>query len=234
MNNVYQYSTLSALMQGLCEGGKTASQILSRGDHGLGTVPGMNGEVIIIDGEAYHYSSEKTRKLGDSDLFSFAMSTQFRPAWETFVPTVTFDSLSHRLFDFLPSKQNCFLSIRLDGFFNSITFRLIAAQDKAYETPLELIKRQRLSSYTRVRGTMFGFYSPTFASAFSAAGYHLHFISNDRTLGGHVTEFDASLTTISVSVVNEYNVELPQSAEFNEFPIQPPKEADVATVMTKF
>jgi alpha-acetolactate decarboxylase len=80
----------------------------------------------MIAGETYHYS-EKTRKLGGSDLFSFAMSTQFRPALETFVPTVTSDPLSYRLFDFLPSKQNCFLSIRLDGFFNSITFRLIAA-----------------------------------------------------------------------------------------------------------
>ncbi|KAJ5882563.1 Alpha-acetolactate decarboxylase [Penicillium soppii] len=230
MNKLYQYSTISAFMQGVCKGGKETWQVLSRGDHGLGTVSGLTGEIMIIDGDAYQFSSEQTRKLEDSDALPFAMTTYFRPVWETFVPHVTSDSLSRRLIEFLSPRQNCFVSIRLDGFFEHITFRIIAAQEKDHETPLELIQRQKMSDHVGIRGTIFGFRTPRFASAFSPAGYHLHFISEDRTLGGHVLNFHASSATISASAIDEYNVELPQSPGFNGFPIDPPKEEEVKTV----
>jgi alpha-acetolactate decarboxylase len=194
----------------------------------------MDGEIVIIDGEAYHFTSKTTRKLGGSETLPFAILTHFRPVWEAMVPNVTSDSLSRRLSPFLPSKQNCFLSIRVDGFFDSVTFRIIAPQERDSEAPLDLVKSQKLSSYAGVQGTLFGFRSPEFVGAFTYAGYHLHFISDDRTMGGHVMNFYASSATIFVSVIDEYNVELPQSPEFNGFALHTPEEADVTTVESTF
>ena len=39
-----------------------------------------------------------------------------------------------------------------------------------------------------VAGTMVGFWSPPYASGVEIAGYHLHFVTDDRTAGGHVLD----------------------------------------------
>ncbi|KAE8393135.1 hypothetical protein BDV23DRAFT_170520 [Aspergillus alliaceus] len=93
----FNYSILSALRQGLAQIGPTIRQILPHGDHGLGTASHLNGEMIIVDGEAYHFNSDnQLHKL--ENLSSLTMPT-----------------LHTALSPLLPSKRNCLLSLRLDG-----------------------------------------------------------------------------------------------------------------------
>lgn len=53
-NVLYQHGTLGTLMAGLLEGTASVNELLEHGDLGIGTLTGSNGEVIFIDGKAYH------------------------------------------------------------------------------------------------------------------------------------------------------------------------------------
>ncbi|EAW09998.1 acetolactate decarboxylase [Aspergillus clavatus NRRL 1] len=227
-NIVYQYSVLSALMQGIADGGITAAQLLTHGDHGLGTVSHMDGEIVIVDGEAYHFTSDhRLRPVQPTDTLPFAMATRFQPTWSNPVHDLTMDSLSAALAPLLPSRQNSFLSIRMDGSFRKILFRVVPAQSVPGEPLGALAKRQDLTTHVAVCGTLFGFYSPPFTTGFSVAGFHLHFLSHDRRMGGHVLSFDAEEGELKAAVANQYQVEFPQSESFHQEPIRAFVETEI-------
>ena len=46
-------------MAGLLEGTATIDELLKHGDSGLATLTGSDGEVIFINGEAYHANEKK-------------------------------------------------------------------------------------------------------------------------------------------------------------------------------
>lgn len=47
------------------------------------------------------------------------------------------------------------------------------------------------------------------------AGEHLHFITKDRTAGGHVLEVKAKTVEMQMAVVSNVHVQLPTSDDFN-------------------
>ena len=50
---VFQTATLEALLDGAYVGDLTFGELLAHGDLGLGTVDHLDGEMVVIDGEAY-------------------------------------------------------------------------------------------------------------------------------------------------------------------------------------
>lgn len=59
-NEIYQFSVVSALMDGVAEDGLPLSALLRHGDTGLGTFRHMQGELIILDGEVFQMLSDGT------------------------------------------------------------------------------------------------------------------------------------------------------------------------------
>ena len=60
-----------------------------------------------------------------------------------------------------------------------------------------------------VRGTMVGFWQPSFAKGLGVPGYHLHLLTDDGARGGHVLSFRAGAVRMQVSERREYIVRLP-------------------------
>ena len=60
---LFHYNTLGALMAGLYKGTMTIEELLQHGDLGIGTLDSIDGELIVLDGKAYHgeFSSMKVR-----------------------------------------------------------------------------------------------------------------------------------------------------------------------------
>jgi alpha-acetolactate decarboxylase len=190
-------------------------------------VPGLNGEVIIVDGKAYHFPpGEELRKVDACDVLPFVMITRFKPSLHKTLSALSMAALPEALNPLLPSRQNCFLSIRLDGSFSNITYRVIAGQCKPREPLSELAKRQQSVSLENIAGTLFGFWSPAFSGGFSVAGFHLHFLSKDRARGGHVTGFTGDVN-LQATAIDKYTVELPHNDEFNQEIIKGAREAEL-------
>jgi acetolactate decarboxylase len=57
-------------------------------------------------------------------------------------------------------------------------------------------------------------WSPSYSSAFNIPGYHFHFISKDRTKGGHVLDLKAATVRVGIQMLCEYDVRLPDKGAF--------------------
>ena len=78
-NVLYQHGTLGTLMAGLLEGTASVNELLEHGDLGIGTLTGSNGEVIFIDGKAYHANEHKEFiELTGDEMTPYATVTQFK------------------------------------------------------------------------------------------------------------------------------------------------------------
>ena len=63
-------------------------------------------------------------------------------------------------------------------------------------------------------GTLIGIYSPSFSGAFSVPGYHFHFLSSDRTQGGHLLEVSSELLRLQVEELTDFPLALPENETF--------------------
>ena len=57
--------------------------------------------------------------------------------------------------------------------------------------------------------------TPPIRQGFAVAGEHLHFISHDFKVGGHVLELFASGVEMGMATASNIHVELPTSDDFN-------------------
>ncbi|KAF5862432.1 hypothetical protein ETB97_011706 [Aspergillus alliaceus] len=131
-NEIYQYSIISSLAQGICADGLPVMQLLSKGDHGLGALAGLDGEVTIIDGHVYQFtSSGGARALEPSDVTPFLNDHLFPTHEKRHHPS----SLQRRSFrgDIKPpSIANIFLLLR----FGSPAFSLTSSIESPRRRPI--------------------------------------------------------------------------------------------------
>ncbi|KAJ9156394.1 Alpha-acetolactate decarboxylase [Pleurostoma richardsiae] len=229
-NELFQFSIVSALMDGVASHGLPVSTILANGDHGLGTFRNLVGELIILDGKAYRMNPDGSiTHIGftasTETISPFAMITRFSPTVITKadlpgkakVPgkEALFELLSH----LLPGARNHYLAIRVEGVFKSVTVRTVGGQREPHEGLADVGKHQVSHTFTEaMTGTIIGFRSPPYMQGVSVAGDHLHFISEDRARGGHLLAFEtAEKVEVAVAPIWTVHLELPRDdAEFNE------------------
>jgi len=78
-----------------------------------------------------------------------------------------------------------------------------------------------------VDGTMVGFWSPPYASGVEVAGYHLHFLTDDRTAGGHVLDCRGRALRVRVQEESDVHLALPGTAAFRDADLTRDPTADL-------
>src|SRR5918997_1041379 len=68
---------------------------------------------------------------------------------------------------------------------------------------------QRRAAFRGLRGSLAGFRFPDRAGGLNVAGYHFHFISEDRSVGGHLLECRISRGELRVDHESSLKLELP-------------------------
>ena len=72
-NTLYQFGTLSSLLAGAMDGGKTINDLLKHGDFGIGTLDGSDGELMVINGQAFHArQTDDVLKLSGNETVPYA------------------------------------------------------------------------------------------------------------------------------------------------------------------
>jgi len=61
-----------------------------------------------------------------------------------------------------------------------------------------------------ISGQIVGFRSPAYVKGIGVPGYHLHFISDDRTRGGHILGFEIAEAKSAVDVCDQFLLILPK------------------------
>jgi acetolactate decarboxylase len=214
-DTLYQYATLNALMAGVYDGSLTIGELGQHGDQGLGTVNRLDGEMVMIDGQAYRVGYDGTAApLGDDVLTPFAVVTDFGA--DISLPTggsITFDELKAAIDKARPTANLPF-AIRIDGTFSYMRTRSVPAQTKPYVPLATALEKQSEFEFTNVKGTVVGFWLPAYMNGPNATGYHLHFLTADRKAGGHVLDCRPADVTVMLDETSEWVVELPTDGDF--------------------
>lgn len=212
-NELFQYSVVSALMDGVASNGLPVSTLLKNGDLGLGTFRSMSGEMIVFDGLVYQMKHDGTVRRVDPDeeVTPFAMVTHFAPTRTLDAALSSKDAVVELLGQLFPDANNLYVAVRLDGVFQSVTVRTAEGQRFPGESLRAVGSRQVTHTFDGgVRGTLVGFRSPAFLQGVSVAGIHLHFIEEGRTRGGHVLDLETEgEVRLGAAVLSRVVLELP-------------------------
>ena len=213
-HSLFQVSTSNALAQGVFAGAVTVGELRRHGDFGLGTFAGLDGELIMIEGACFRAGAGGTiEEVGDGREVPFALVTRFAADVETMIDTAEgMADLATRLDSLRPSR-NLFAGIRIDATFDSLTLRA-ACPARAGEGLLEATHHQSEYTLAAETGTLVGFWAPQYARAVSVPGYHFHFISEDRRMGGHVLALAGGSLQVGMQVESGLHLAIPETAAF--------------------
>jgi acetolactate decarboxylase len=216
-HELFQTSTVEALLAGAFDGDVTLAELLEHGDLGLGTLDGLDGELIVLDGEVWKANLDSTvARPEPSSTTPYAVVVQFSPGRpvELRGPFQASD-LERRLGGEIVGNERP-TAIRIDGRFLAMRVRSVARQTRPYPTLAEAIARQHVTELGEITGTMIGFCFPDAIDGIEIVGSHLHFISEDRSHGGHVLDYTLLEATAHLDHATRLHVELPTAVKAPE------------------
>ncbi|MCW5889951.1 MAG: acetolactate decarboxylase [bacterium] len=214
-HTLFQVSTSTALVEGIYRGAVTIGELRRHGDFGLGTFEGIDGEMVVVDGGFWQVRSDGTvHAAGDDASSPFAVVTHFRPArTRTLAAAPDLASLL-AAFDALRDSANLFYALRVRGRFAHAHTRAMCRTAEGVSLA-EAAAHQPEFHLRDVVGTAVGFWSPAYAKAFEVPGYHLHFITDEHTAGGHLLgAVAAGPLELAVQRLDDLRVALPANEAF--------------------
>jgi len=214
IHTLFQVSTSGALVAGVYSAAVSVESLLQHGDFGLGTFANLDGEMVVIDGHVYQVQG--TGRVSQASLTAgapFAVVTRFSPEIDLQIgPIESFRELE-KCCDALRTSGNIFYAFRLDGTFQRIRTRAVRPPGEGTRL-VDAAKAQSEFCFTDVAGTLVGLWSPGFSSAFSVAGYHFHFLSEDRQEGGHLLECESGPLRLRMEALTDFHLALPETESF--------------------
>ena len=215
-DQITQVSVINALMIGRYDGVMPITELFRYGDFGVGTLDHLDGELIILDGRAYQVQGDGVVILVGADRSTpFAVVTPFEQDGEFSCSRIGgLSELDTRLDSALPQK-NEFVAIRVDGRFASITLRSVKRQEPPFKPLADVAKSQSVWTHQEVSGTLVGIRCPAWVKGLNVPGYHWHFLSEDKKIGGHVLDCRAADLRVRHDVCRNWLIKLDGSAELN-------------------
>jgi len=230
-NTLTQVSTIDALLAGAYDGQMTVGELLRHGNLGIGTFDALEGEMIVIDHQAYQALADGTvRLMPDSAATPFATIVNFSA--DQIIARdgqITYSELQTHV-DKAAADKNLFLAVRFDDTFPAMKVRSVPKQEKPYPPLAEVTQHQAVFEYTNVSGTVVGFRCPAFVKGVNVPGWHLHFISNDRKIGGHILDFKAAGGTLQLDTCNRLYMVLPTDERLQTLDLSKDRSAELEKV----
>jgi len=214
-DRVYQYSLFTALANSVYDGNMTVAGVKTKGDMGLGTYNGLDGEMIVNNGKVYQFPADGKVKLpNDNSLVPFTVVKFFRPDFTVKTEKTDYPALK-KLAGEQFSSPNYIYALKVTGTFSQIKCGSAEKQELPYEKTLaEAIVNRPVFEWTNVDGTLVGFWFPEYVGGVNLPGFHLHFISADETKAGHVLEFEATGLKLEIDQSSGLEFELPENESF--------------------
>ena len=225
MVKMYQVSTLQALMLGYSRSVVTVSELLKHGNTGLGTFEDVDGEMIVIDGVCYRateYGKVEVARPDKGVPFSAVCNLS---------GSRTFDMGAFQNVDALKTQLNLLIEedfglnsmhmARIDGEFSFVDARSESAYRSMHITLKSVLEQtQKAFCFENIKGSLVCLYYPDYMDGINAAGWHLHFVSDDRKLGGHVFDISMIRGRGIMDKVNTIELRLPDEPVFDTYSLK--------------
>jgi acetolactate decarboxylase len=227
-HTLYQVSTAAALVEGIYQGAVLVGTLREHGDLGLGTFEGLDGEMVVLDGQFFQVRSDgSVQECGDDIPSPFAVVTRFAPETKVSLPECPDLSDLTARFDALRHSDNVFFALRVDGHFDYVHTRAMRRTKEGMPL-VQAAAVQPEFEFRDVAGTLVGFWTPEYAKTLNVPGYHLHFLSADRMKGGHLLQCRGSNLRLQIQCGGEYRLALPETEDFLKADLRRNPAADLA------
>lgn len=223
-----QFSLISALAAGDYADGAPLRNVLAAGDFGVGTFDNLDGELILLDGQMFQALADGTTRPANRDGNTpFAAVTFFHEDGRLEkLSAATLADLEAELNDKLP-RRNVPYAVRVDGRFPQLTLRSVPAQQRPFQPLVEVVKHQTTQQLHDLRGTLIGLRCPAWVGTLNVAGYHWHFLSDDRQIGGHVLACELRDGLVRYDECDSLVIHLGNSREFDAFQVDQVDDQDI-------
>ena len=194
-NDIFQYSLYSAYHAGLKDGGPPVGFLANHGNHGIGLFADEENDMIQLDGITYSLDKDGDVEVADKDdQLPFVMVTIFQPTQRAKPPAST---TTKKLKEVFTKGKNTTMAFRIKG-------------------PFKYINTQQ-QTFWDVRGTLFGYYVPTWQSAVSGEGLQCCFLNESKAEGGRVDDFELGEgALLEWAKCGRFHLGFPQHDEFEE------------------
>ena len=215
---IYQVALLQSLTQGYYDGIIKVSELKEHGDTGIGTFEGVNGEMIVIDGKVYQALGDgSVQEAADDETVPFSNVTFFDSDVSVDLKDIKdMASFKSELDKTVNDKgKNMFYMVKVSGTFEKMYVRSEIKQEKPYKSLDKALETdQREFNYENIKGTVVGLYCPDYMGGLNAAGWHFHFISDDRTKGGHILELNFKEAKAELDITPSFDMSLSDNGDF--------------------
>lgn len=234
-NKVYQVSTLQALALGYSRAVINVEELLKEGDTGLGTFEDVNGEMIVMEGRCF-----RADQNGDVTVVSPDTGVPFAAVAKLYgeqqfklgnVPDIT--SVRNELTRKIEERfgLNSMHVVRIDGLFEKVDARSEAPYRSHHITLKEILgKNQKAFLFENIRGSLVGVYFPDYMDGINMPGWHLHFLSEDRSKGGHVFDVSVLEGVAKVDKISNIYINLPKEAAFDTYSLKQDLQDEIKSV----
>lgn len=205
-----QVGTLDAIMEGGYEGDATLAEVLRLGTMGIGTVQQLDGELVVLDGEPWVAAADgSVRREPLTTRTPFAVVVPFHAEADVELAGPLALTGITAVADELVGPTVPVAAICVRGTFTDLELRSVARQHPPYPRLSEVVAHQSTWHVERSTGTLLGFRFPDGLAGLEVPGYHLHYLSDDRTVGGHVLGATLLSGRLEVDHCEDLHVELP-------------------------
>ncbi|KAH7071156.1 alpha-acetolactate decarboxylase [Paraphoma chrysanthemicola] len=200
-NDVFQFSTYAALTEGFNTGQPRTADLTSHGTDGIGVYEDGTF-MILLDQNAYQIRKDGTVVPGPQNArLPFAMVTIYQSTVRIKIPSLSFEGLNDLISssELGPAKAiNTLTPFKLTAIFASIAL-------------------EQGGSQTSIMGTIFGFIIPKWMRDISGPRVHAHFLDEDDTKGGQVTDFEIEEeVTLTFAKCGRFHLGFPQGPEWED------------------
>ena len=235
---LFQVSTLQALALGYTRSVVTVKELLDEGNIGLGTFEDVGGEMIVVDGVCYRAKQDGSIQEADPDI-----GTPFATVGkENQSPCKEFKDIADI------EKLKVMLTLEIEKYFglNGVhiaridgTFARVCARSEAPYRSQHIELKEILSEtqkdfvFDNIEGTMVCIYFPDYMDGLNMPGWHIHFVSKDRTKGGHVFDLNMIQGQIKFARADRIEIRIPDDPSFDTYSLREVSKNDIQQVEQK-
>lgn len=207
-NTLYQHGTLALLVPGLFQGTQTIGDLMKHGDTGIGTLTGLDGELVILNNKVYQFAaSGEIREVEKHEKVPFANVHYLDDHLVKSMTDLDFETFKQTILKEI--SENLFYSIRVVGTFKMMHTRAVLPQKPPYPTLTETAAKQEEYKTENVKGTLIGYFSPDIYAGAVSPGFHIHFLSDNGKVGGHILGLELQKGDLYLQQFTNFDLHLP-------------------------
>ncbi|HYJ50230.1 MAG TPA: acetolactate decarboxylase [Microbacterium sp.] len=211
---VTQFAVLDALLAGAYESGITVAEVQELGDFGIGCCDHLGGEVVVLDGEVFECTvGERPDRMTREQILPFVDVCRFHAVSAQPIGASDLAAFTERVEDGLLSR-NLFHAVRVDGEFTAVRVRVTPRQEHPFRPLAQVTSGQIETVLADARGTLVGFWAPAIYQGITVAGLHIHFLADDRSVGGHVLDVIIGAAEMKLAAYSRFDLRLPTDEQF--------------------